>query len=162
MTMKNESLESFRNKKSVVLDTCFILHELLNQREKQLLDFCEENTVIITSFNLAELKKVSKKLGHDKKIIRSFLEKNSAYLVSIPVSPGERDKEKEYVNDFDPAILKKVRDASDAVLVVAAIKSGSNILTRDKHHLFTTSLSEELHNYGLNVFNDISTLKENT
>lgn len=158
--MKSESLEFFRSKQSVVLDTCFIVHEVLSQREKELLDFCEENVVLITSFNLSEIKKVSKKLGHNKKRIKDFLDRASAYLVEVPVDLGEWDKEKDYVNGFDPNILRKVRDASDAVLVVAAIKSGSDILTRDKHHLFTSSLSDELRSYGLNVFNDISSFKE--
>lgn len=147
----------YRNKKSVMLDTCFIIHELIEQREKKLLEFCDENNVLTTSFNIEELKKVSKKLGHDKKKIKDFLNKAKIKIINVPVSLGEINKEKKYADDLSKKILAKVHDPSDAVLVVAAINSGSNILTRDKHHLFTTQLSQELKEYGLNVYNDIST-----
>ena len=148
---------SLKNKKTVMLDTCFIIHEILGQRETKLLKFCEENTVLTTSFNVEELKHVTKKLGHEKKKIKHFLEKSNIQIIPVPASPGDREKEKQYTNNFDPKLLEKIHDPSDAVLVVAAINTGSDILTRDKHHLFTTQLSQELKEYGLNVYNDIHT-----
>jgi hypothetical protein len=156
MKMSFEEPENFRAKKSVLLDTCFIIHELQNQKEKRLLNFCEENTVLITSFNVEELKHVSKKLGHDKKLVKDFLKRAKLTVINIPVNPGEITKEREYVNDFDPELMKKIHDPSDAVMVVGAILSSSDILTRDKHHLFTVELEEELKEYGLRVYNDLS------
>jgi len=156
MKMNFEEPETYRTKKSVMLDTCFIIHEVTNQREKKLLEFCEENEVLITSFNLKELKHVSKKLGHDKKIIKDFLNKAKITIIHLPVSPGQKEKERNYINNFDPELMKKIRDPSDAVLVVSAIKSKSDILTRDKHHLFTTTLEEELKEYKISVYNDLS------
>lgn len=156
MMMKFSDPSLFRSKKSVVLDTCFVIHELLNQKEARLLDFCEDNVVILTSFNLEELLFTSKKLGHNKKRVKDFLGRAKLNFVKLPVSPGNAVEEKEFVNNFSSDLLFKVHDPSDAVLVVGAILSGSDILTRDKHHLFTSVLNSELDSYGLSVFNDIS------
>ncbi len=149
-------LEDFRSKNSVILDTCFILHELLNNREKRLIDFCSENLVLVTSFNVEELKKVSRKLGHNKRVVRDFLNRADLVFVDVPVHLGDVEGERAFVDALSSDILKKVRDPSDAVLVAAAILSNSVILTRDKHHLFTSTLSNELRKYNLSVFNDLS------
>ena len=148
--------EDFLTKKTVLLDTCIIIHELLGQRDKKLLDFCEENNVLITSFNVEELKKVSNKLGHEKKKVKHFLENAKINIIFVPVSLGEIKKEKKYADDINEELLKKIHDPSDAVLVAAAIKSQSDIITRDKHHLFTIQLEQELKEYGLNIYNELS------
>jgi predicted nucleic acid-binding protein len=151
----------FRSKKSVVLDTCFVIYELLNQNESRLLRFCEDNVVILTSFNLDELLFVSKKLNHNKKRVKDFLGRAKLNFVKLPVRPGDIACEKKFVSDFSSDLLSKVHDPSDAVLVVAAILSRSDILTRDKHHLFTSVLNSELDSYGLSVFNDITSYLDN-
>ena len=153
--------EDFLTKKTVLLDTCLIVHELLGQREKKLLRFCEENNVLITSFNVEELQKVTKKLGHEKKKIKHFLEQAKITIIDVPVSLGETKKEKKYADETNKELLKKIRDPSDAILVAAAIKSASDIITRDKHHLFTMTLEEEIKEYGLAVYNDISKYEQN-
>ncbi|MFP4568006.1 MAG: PIN domain-containing protein [Candidatus Woesearchaeota archaeon] len=150
-------LEDFRSEKSVILDTCFIIYELKLQKENRLLDFCNNNKVILISFTLDELNHVSKNMGHDKRLIRDFLKRARLNIVDVPVRPGDFLGERNFVSSFSSDLLKLIHDPSDAVLVVAAIKSGSSILTRDKHHLFTSVLSEELSNYNVGVFNDIST-----
>lgn len=156
MKMSNAP-ETFRTKKSVMLDTCFIIHEIKMQKEARLIEFCKNNTVLINTFNLEELKKVSKKLGHEKKRLKHFLENAEYNIIDVPIHLGDFELEREYINTFDDNLLKKIKDPSDGVLVVCAIKSGSNIITRDKHHLFTEQLEEEMQKYGLLVYNDIST-----
>ena len=148
--------EDFLTKKTVLLDTCLIIYEILGQRENKLIKFCEENNVLITSFNVEELKHVMKKLGHEKKKIKHFLENAKITIIDVPVSLGEIEKEKKYADKTNTELLKKIKDPSDAVLVTAAIKSASDIITRDKHHLFTTILEEELKEYGLTIYNDLS------
>ena len=149
-------LTDFRSEKSVVLDTCFIIYEIENQRESHLIDFCENNLVILTSFTLEELEHVSKKLGHEKRRVKDFLKRANINFVKVPISPGDVDGERAYVDSFDEDLLSRVHDPSDAILVVAAIKSGSDILTRDKHHLFTSVLENKLKEYDIKVFNDLS------
>ncbi|MBW2968399.1 hypothetical protein KY362_08015, partial [Candidatus Woesearchaeota archaeon] len=67
------------------------------------------------------------------------------------VSPGDREGEKSYVQRFDPEILRLVPDASDAVLLVLALKIRADVLTKDKHHLFTTAAENYLKEYGVRV-----------
>ncbi|MGE0793001.1 MAG: PIN domain-containing protein [Candidatus Woesearchaeota archaeon] len=138
-----------------ILDTCFIFH-FLNQDEKQLIDFCENNQVFITSFNLEEIEFNLHKMSHFIKTRwRDFLKLEKFSILTIPVHPGNPNQEREYVSEFDEKLLEIISDPSDAVILVTAIKNKANILTRDKHHLFTVNLENYLDGYGIEVLNNL-------
>lgn len=134
-----------------LIDTCFLIYELKEGNTKKLETFCKENEVFITDFTLKELKYVEHKLPNIKHFVEHFLKENLLSYFETNINPGEWKKEKEYLNDADENILKKVSDASDGVIVAAAIKLRANILTRDKHHIFTTNLENELTKYQIKV-----------
>jgi hypothetical protein len=137
-----------------LLDTCFIFHHM--EREKELLDFCNKNKVGITSFNIEELEYNLKHMNtFIKTKIRNFLKIGNFEEIKIDVHPGNPSDEKNFVEKFDKDILKIIVDPSDAVLLVAGLKSRANILTRDKHHLFTTNLENYLNGYGIQVLNGL-------
>ena len=121
-----------------LLDTCFLIYEFDRGNSKQLISFCKDNSVGMSSFNLEELDHVIRKLpGPVSHRIRDFLKDKLITRVDVPVSPGERDAEQGFVSSFDPRLLLLVPDPSDAVLVVLAAKLRADILTRDRHHIFT-------------------------
>lgn len=153
--MNEKTLEDYKYEKTTILDTCYIIYELEKQKEKELLNFCENNKTILISFTEQELIHVTKKLKIKKKI-KDFLNKAKLIKIKIPVEPGEYEKEREYVNNYDEKLLQKIKDPSDAVLAVSALKSNSNILTRDKHHLFTETLENEFNKYNLQIINDMN------
>ncbi len=135
------------------LDTCFVFNTL-GQHEKELLHFCEENEVGITSFNLEEINFNLHKMSHEIKVRwRDFSKDAKFEKVEVEVKPGNPENEKNYVSSFDKDLLQIIPDPSDAVLLVSAIKHRANIITRDKHHLFTTELENYLNGYGIRVLN---------
>lgn len=151
-TQKHISLSEAH--KLVLIDTCFFLDEVIHHHEDELIGLA------ITSFNCEELVHVSKHLpGHLKKAVRKFLSEKTITIVDIPVHPGDWTKEKEFVNKIDNKLLEVIRDPSDAVLLAAALKTRSIVLTKDKHHLFTVALENHLNNYGLYVFKDMHSYK---
>lgn len=113
----------------------------------------------LTSFNLEEIffvyekKKVSPEIRRE---FRSFFKLGPMIaVVDVPVSPGSADPEKKFVEFFDPEILKLCRDISDAVLVGTAIHTLSDILTKDKHHIFTTVLENYVESsYDVEIYKD--------
>ncbi|MBW2963858.1 hypothetical protein KY363_00210, partial [Candidatus Woesearchaeota archaeon] len=120
-----------------LVDTCFLFHHIEKGHTRQLVDFCRKNSVGMTSFNLAEIEHVHHRLtGTVNHHVRDFLKQKVIVNVPVPVMPGERGKEKSFVSEYDSGLLRIVPDASDAVLLVQAIKIHANVLTRDKHHLF--------------------------
>lgn len=139
-----------------LLDTCFIFHILQEEKETQLISFCQNEKVGITSFNIEEINHNLHKMNNFiKKRWKDFLSKKLFEEVKINVFPGQRDEEKEYVSKFDPELLQIIPDPSDAVLLVAGLKNKANIITRDKHHLFTTKLENYLNGYGIEVYNNL-------
>lgn len=137
-----------------VLDTCFLFYVFDKQLEHKLVKFCQDSIVAITSFTVQELihhKKDASKLFKER--FRHIVSDLRLYVIQMDVHPGEVVSEREFVNDFDPAILHLVRDPSDAVSLVVALQHGANIITRDKHHLFTTALENYLNEKGLRVLN---------
>jgi len=134
------------------LDTCF----LIDAAERGRLSELNGRRVAVTSFNVEELVHVSHRL-HDKtrEALRRFLKGHPALtLVDVPVHPGERETERTFVSSVDPRLLEKVPDASDAVLIAAAIATRSDVLTKDKHHLFTVVLENFLNEYGIRVWKE--------
>ncbi|MBU4501799.1 MAG: PIN domain-containing protein [Nanoarchaeota archaeon] len=150
------SLDNAKN--LILLDTCFIIHNLSNHKHFELL---KGKDVAITSFNLEELLYVERKLGHElKKLIRKFLKETNFKILELPIHPGRYKDEREFVKMVDKDLLKKVGDPSDAVLIAAAIKTDSIVLTKDKHHMFTVQLEEFLKKYNLKVYKDAKFLSD--
>lgn len=139
--------------KSFLLDTCFLLYELEKDNEKKLEEFCQEHNVYMTSFNIEELEHVEKRIPNIKHKVKSFLQKKLIKKILIDVHLGETIKEKKYSDETNHNLLKKIHDPSDALLVAAAIRTKSDILTRDKHHIFTSEVENELKKFGIDVKN---------
>jgi predicted nucleic acid-binding protein len=154
--LKHIDIGSEEAKKKVLIDTCFFIHVFEHQKNSQLLDLTKSRDVAITSFNVEEF--LFKEHVVDERVreyARKFLKHNANLnIISIGVSPGNRAAEKEFVNSIDPNLLQEVADASDAVLIAVAIKTGSSVLTKDKHHLFTTKLENYLQKYNIRVYKE--------
>jgi predicted nucleic acid-binding protein len=146
----------FSNKKLFLLDTCFFIHVFQNQHEHRLLELCKLEKVAMTTFNAEEfINKHHKLENHINERVRHFLKQKKLLLLDVPVHPGEWDNEVKFIKSTDPYLLHDVPDNSDGVLIAAAIRTQSTVLTRDKHDLFTTKLENYLTKYGLQVFNDL-------
>lgn len=153
-SIKRISIDDARN--FILLDTSFIINILEHHKHLNLL---KDYTLGVTSFNMEEILYIEHKLEHeDKKIIKKFLKHPLFYIVEIPVHPGNYDEERKFVNSVDEELLKTVSDPSDAVLIATAIKTRSTVMTKDKHHLFTTTLEEFLKRYNLKVYKDFNFL----
>ena len=151
-----DSLEK-RDSADYLLDTCFLMHSFESGTKGPLIEFCKTHKTAMLSFNLEELNLKHHKLGGTANHhIREFLKLKIIKSVPIDVMPGEREKEIRYVRDFDEQILKIVRDPSDAIILVAGLKMRADILTKDKHHLFTTNAENFLNKYGIRVLNELS------
>jgi predicted nucleic acid-binding protein len=137
----------------VLLDTCFFIHTFEHQKERHLKELVENHNVAMTSFNVNEF--LLKEHSVDERVrenARKFLKKKpSLTVIDVNVMPGHVDDEKYFVKSIDPELLREVPDASDAVLIAAAIKTGSMVLTKDKHHLFTAKLENYLNKYNIKV-----------
>lgn len=138
----------------ILLDTCFVINILEHHKH---LDKLKDKSIGITSFNVEELLHVEHRLkSEDKRMIRSFLKHPKFCIIEIPVHPGNKEEEINFVKSIDENLLEKVRDPSDAVLIATAIKTKSIILTKDKHHLFTCILENFLKKYLLKVYKDLN------
>jgi len=142
----------------ILLDTCFIIYELQEGEEKRFEEFCRRDDVFVTSFNIAELEHVSKNIPAIEKPLRRLLKSGAIKILEISVSPGEQEVEEKFANDADEKILRIIHDPSDAVLIAAAIKNKADVITRDKHHIFKTALENELNQYKIAVYNDVSSI----
>lgn len=141
---------------AVLLDTCFFFDVFRRENEHKLINFCSNNNVCMTSFNVGEVVHNNHHVDDDiRHRIRNFLHKNNMLTVlNINVKPGDWIQEKAYVTSIEPKLLEKIPDKSDAVLIAAAIKTKSCVITRDKHHLFTTVLENFLEKYRISVYNN--------
>lgn len=134
-----DSLERI-DRPEYLIDTCFFIHTFEHGNVKSLEKLCSEHSVAMCSFNIEEFLHIHHKLkGDTNHHIRSFLKKGLLKRVDVPVSPGDHDSERRYVTSFDDKVLIHVPDPSDAVLYVLAQKIGADVLTKDKHHLFTAA-----------------------
>ena len=86
-----------------------------------------------------------------KERVRKFFKDTDIMILDIPVHPGNHEAELVYVQEIDPYLAQDVPDASDAVLVAAAVRTKSIVVTKDKHHLFTVILENYLQRWGLKV-----------
>jgi predicted nucleic acid-binding protein len=139
----------------VLLDTCFFINIFEHQKEHHLKDLMKKYSVAMISFNVEEfLFKEHSVNERVREYARKFLKQHEFTIINIDVHPGDRNGEKEFVNNIDSELLKEVPDASDAVLIAAAIKTNSVVLTKDKHHLFTTKLENYLNKYNIQVYKE--------
>jgi len=153
-----EIVDSLDKKERVdyLLDTCFVLYNLEKGHAKNLISFCKANSVGMSSFNLSELVHVHHHLkGTSNHHLRDFLKQKVVCCVPVSVNPGDRAGEREYVSAFDEKLLHIVPDASDAVLFVQALRVGANVLTRDRHHVFTAAAENYAHSHNIEVLNEI-------
>ncbi len=136
----------------ILIDTCFFIDAAERHKLSELLDA----RVAVTSFNARELVHVAHRLHADvKDEIRHFLKKHHELLVlDVPVVPGDVAAERAFVASIEPELLKKIPDASDAVLLAAAFATKSDVLTKDKHHLFTVTLENYVQRYGVHVWKE--------
>ncbi len=139
----------------VLLDTCFIISSLSHHK-----GFSGSKRIATTSFNVEELLHVNHRLGHElKSRMRKFFKDTDLLVLDVPVSPGDREAERSFVLSVDDRLLANVPDPSDAVLMAVAIKTGSIVVTKDKHHLFTEKLEEFIHPYNIQVYKDLKFLE---
>jgi predicted nucleic acid-binding protein len=137
-----------------LVDTCFFIYSFEKDREREINDF----RFAMTSFNVEELLHVMHRLHENvKKDIRKFLHhhRENLSVLALPIHPGNKQHEVDFVDSVDSELLHHCHDPSDAVLLAAAIKTKSDIYTRDKHHLYTGELENFLRKYGIQVFNKI-------
>jgi len=138
------------------IDTCFLYYLFEHQQDKEFRLFCEQNIVALTSFNIGEILFHAHDVNHNfREHFRKFLKSNGRiFRYDLPVKPGDREGEKKYIREFDNNLFEIIPDPSDAVLLVAAIKTRTNVLTRDKHHLFTSKLENYISSSGIKVYNN--------
>lgn len=143
----------------VLLDTCFFIHTFEHQKGHKLKDLIAAKSVGMTSFNVEEF--LYKEHVVDERVreyARKFLKIHPITIIDVDVHPGNIAQERGFVLNADPEILKDVPDASDAVLIAAAVRTHSIVLTKDKHHLFTVKLENYLNKHGISVhkeFHDV-------
>lgn len=163
-TLKAVKIDDSQARNYIFLDTCFFIHTFENQNEHKLKDLVENHNIAMTSFNVNEF--LLKEHVVDERVregVRKFLKKKpSMTIVNIEVVPGDRNAEKYFVNTIDSELLKDIPDASDAVLIAVAIKTQSIVLTKDKHHLFTTKLENYLNKYDIKVYKEFRDVMEDS
>ncbi len=157
--MNTVFLKDFQNSsksdRPVFLDTCFLIDVFEKEKQKKLEKFCSSHNVFLTSFNAEELVHNIHRIGEKaKEHIRKYLKTANISLLEISVSPGNQLHERAFVESVDSELLRHVHDPSDAVLVAAAILTKGTILTKDKHHLFTSTLENFLNKYNIKVFKE--------
>lgn len=154
-SMKHIPFGSARN--MLLLDTCFIVNTLENPNHvKKLLTL---KNLAMTSFNAEEFLHIEHSLSHEiRKSARKLFTNNNLMIIDIDVHPGDWKKEKVFVNEIEPKLLKDIADASDAVLIAAAISTRSNVLTKDRHHIYTAVLENLANDYNIKVCKELKDL----
>ena len=139
-----------------LVDTCFFYYAF-DRQEKEFIEFCKTHKVGITSFNVEEVLYHAHDVNnHIRERIRHALKEGlTLILITVDVSPGKASEERSFVQAIDGKLLEEIPDPSDAVLAAMAVKLHASILTRDKHHLFTTVLENYFHDRGVLVFNKL-------
>lgn len=137
-----------------LLDTSFFISCMEHHERMEML--LNVPLIAMTSFNAEELIHIERNLSHStRKNIRHFLKEGKIVVVNVDAHPGDWKGERAFVELADPALLMHVHDPSDAVLIAAAIKTHSNVFTKDKHHLFTVELEEFVKQYDIKVFKEL-------
>ncbi|MFW6220278.1 MAG: hypothetical protein ACOC3X_01255 [Nanoarchaeota archaeon] len=141
------------NSKNLILfDTCFFIDII--QKDKH--NTIKNINFSMTSFNIEELIHVTHSIKHNlKHKVRDFFKEKQIDILNIDVSLGQIKKQRDFINNIDENLLKHIHDPSDAVLVASAIKTDSIILTKDKHHLFTSELENFISKYNIKIFKEV-------
>lgn len=149
--LPRKSLEEVRG--VLLLDTCFFIYAA----EHHKLERIEDCPIATTSFNLEELEHVSHRLDDSTKVnLRKFFKHHPHLLIiDVPVHPGDKQGEHNFVEKMSPELIQLVPDPSDAVLAAAALQTKSDLLTKDKHHLFTTELENFFNAAGIKVWKEL-------
>ncbi|MDI6738493.1 MAG: PIN domain-containing protein [Nanoarchaeota archaeon] len=138
----------------VFLDTSFFISCMEHHERMEML--LKIPFIAMTSFNAEELLHIERNLSHStRKNMRDFLKEGKIVIVNIGTHPGDWKAEREFVELADPALLAHVHDPSDAVLIAAAIRTHSNVFTKDKRHLFTVELEEFVKQYDIKVYKEL-------
>ena len=139
---------------SILLDTCFFISCFKHAKNIHRLETMQN--LCMTSFNIGELLHAEHHLNHELKTrIRKFFHKaENLKILNIDVKPGEWDEERSFVDNVDPELLKHVHDPSDAVLIAAAIRFKAKVMTKDKHHIYTSDLANFLNKYKIKIEKD--------
>ena len=133
-----------------LIDTCAIINLFENNNEDELLN----NDIAVCSFNKDELTNISHRHSineHLRHRIRKFFRENKIKVIDVPVSPGNRIEEKVFVDSINTELLKAIPDPSDAVLAACALKNRADIITKDRHHLYTAKLENLFNKFNIKV-----------
>ena len=144
------------HKTKYLIDTCYF-YESFAKHEKEFVEFCATHNVGITSFNVEEVLFHSHDVNHViRNRIRSAIKANlNIVVIDIPIHPGNPVAEGKFIEKYNPLLINIIPDPSDAVLAAVATSIGAHVITRDKHHLFTTKLENHFNEKGLKVLNSI-------
>lgn len=133
-----------------LIDTCEIINLFENNKENLLLS----DSVAVCSFNRDELLKVMhrhKINEHLRHKVRKFFANNKVNIIEVPVTPGNVIEEKVYVDSIDRDLLRLIPDPSDAVLAACALRARADVVTRDRHHLYTAKLENLFDKFNIKV-----------
>lgn len=140
-----------------LIDTCFFVWIIENQKEKEFTHFLENHTCALTSFTAEELDYIRHYLNDKtRERIRKFLRhSHHLFIIDISVHPGKPKQEHYFVKTILPELDAEEHDPSDAVILAAAIKTGADVLTRDKHDMFNVRMVNFLQKYNVKVLNKL-------
>ncbi|MFH0977991.1 MAG: PIN domain-containing protein [Candidatus Woesearchaeota archaeon] len=138
-----------------LIDSCFFVWIFEKNKEKEFERVLEKSICAITSFNADELAHISHRLNDKvRESARKELKKSEhLFLLDVPVKPGNKMEEIEFVKRIVPEFNCVEHDPSDAVILAAAVSTGANVLTRDKHDLFNARMANCLNRYSIKVLN---------
>jgi PIN domain nuclease of toxin-antitoxin system len=147
----------------VLLDTCFLFYMASHQKLSLIDELAKTRTVLLSTFNAEEILLKSHQVDEPiKEQMRHWLKHEQAQphfqLLPVDVHPGDWLAERAFVKSVNPDILARMHDASDAVLFAQAIQHHCDILTKDKHHLFTEILGNFAQHRGIKIEKDIHDL----
>ncbi len=147
---------SLAHQTKYLIDTCYF-YDAFAKHEKEFIKFCQENAVGLTSFNVGEVLFHAHDVNHHirNRIRAAIKNKLNLVVIDVDVVPGKPIAEKEFVTKYDQPLVNIIPDPSDAVLAAVATSIGAHVITRDKHHLFTSKLENYFAEKGLKVYNNI-------
>lgn len=151
-----DKLQKTKDNNLTLIDTCFLIDIFTHGKTKDFQNLIDKANIALCSFTVDELIHVTHKIPNIRNKIRHFFKQEpNITIYNVDVHPGSAQNEKDFVNNIDNELLKHIADPSDAVLIAAALLSKSNVLTKDKHHLFTADLKNYLSSKGINVFKEM-------
>ncbi|MFP4523167.1 MAG: PIN domain-containing protein [Candidatus Nanoarchaeia archaeon] len=140
-----------------IVDTCFLYWIIEHQHFKPFILFCKKHVVAVTSFTIEEVLYHAHDVDeHVRSRLRRALKKDlRLFRYDIDVFPGNFEEEHAFVSKTVPELIPLIPDPSDAVIAAVAYQTKAHLLTRDKHHLFTTQLNNFFTKKGIRVLNNL-------